>query len=68
MYICVLPPAQFEAPLGGATAAEDLMEAFGFEGSGLEVRDPSSPKPTGEFRLNSGTCTATVRRFVFMRP
>lgn len=35
--------AQFEAPLGGATALEDLRESFGFEG---DMAQPSSPTST----------------------
>ena len=47
--------AQFEDPLGGATAMEDLRESFGFEG---DLAQPGSPteQVTSPFRRQSGLC------------
>ena len=44
--------ARFEAPLGGATAVEDLRESFGFEGD-LPQLSPTE-QITSPFRRQSG--------------
>lgn len=39
---------KFEDPLGGTTAAEDLMESFGFEGE-VEEHTRRSTSPSGRY-------------------
>lgn len=45
--------ARFEAPLGGATAVEDLRESFGFEGDLAQTGSPTE-QITSPFRRQSG--------------
>lgn len=45
--------ARFEAPLGGATAVEDLRESFGFEGELAQLGSPTE-QITSPFRRQAG--------------
>ncbi len=58
-YVCLfISQTKFADPLGGTTAAEDLMESFGFEGEVEESRQSSASSPSimGPTGPVSGMC------------